>query len=1142
MKPIQLTFSGIQSYRETQRIDFTSLCEAGVFGIFGPTGSGKSTILDAMTLALYGKVERAANGTQGILNHAENTLSVSYTFELSNGKLQEMYRVERQYKRTNDVSISSSISRLIQISTQGEMVLADKQGDVNRLVEELLGLSMQDFTRAVVLPQGKFAEFLSLKGSDRRQMLQRLFHLEPYGDLLQLKVSSKVKENNIRIKQLEAEQQGLGQASEEDVKTAEALLGEADREAMKVKTKLRTLEEEAARNKQIVEKQQELQQTKASLEELGQKTESITALEQMLAVLDHAARLKPYLNQLEKAILERDKASGILLESKKHYETIQEQFNTQYKAHQEADAFLAQHEENARQKINTYKQAMDTEKQLIELKQHAKEAKLEAEKAEQQLKKLEEQLTQENSTLAKAVSKQDILRKELLTLEVRNEERRKIQSALEQKRTIDTQQKQIDRVTVEHLKKAAEARKLEESLSTLDRSSGVLQQQMGIHWQACTSLKTDLKLLEEKAYALEADLTTEESRHREEAKRNELDHYASLLADQLKEGQACPVCGSDHHNSPKHETPQNVPLEHNTVTEAAFYSTRKEIQTITHKLKEGMLQIDARLHQVEAVLFNQAMQEAAAGSEDLGAVTTESVQSHNDFQDILKALDGLNQKSADHLSQIDRLTADLKQAHEAYQTHHTSIQEMKIHWKTLQPVISEQEAELNSLNNEKKQCIQKYTEMYRELALDDIEEAWKQLEQRDMQTENIKARLERSIPFIEKIEAQIQQLKEQYSQTDKLLFEWKTRAANEQKLSDDLEKDLIAKVGRESAEALYHQSVEQLNSWKKNEQQLNSQLEETRKLQEQALKQYSASEQASLSANEQLFAAEKQWESEIESSPIKSFEEIKAMVDLLAHRQDWELEVKQFREEERLLLHKKDQLMTWLSGRQVNASDYTELLKNLDEVKQTAEHLVSKKAKAERDLEELTRKHKRWVELEQDTEALKELHRQLTQLQTVFRGNAFVEYLAEEELMQVSRSASHRLGQLTRQRYAIEVDSSGGFVIRDDANGGVKRPVSSLSGGETFLTSLALALALSTEIQLRGKYPLQFFFLDEGFGTLDPELLDMVITALERLHMDHLAVGVISHVPELRSRLPRKLIVTSSEPSGRGSQISPELL
>ncbi|MGV2913787.1 SbcC/MukB-like Walker B domain-containing protein, partial [Bacillus safensis] len=179
--------------------------------------------------------------------------------------------------------------------------------------------------------------------------------------------------------------------------------------------------------------------------------------------------------------------------------------------------------------------------------------------------------------------------------------------------------------------------------------------------------------------------------------------------------------------------------------------------------------------------------------------------------------------------------------------------------------------------------------------------------------------------------------------------------------------------------------------------------------------------------------------------------------------------------------------------------------------------------------------HERLAELQQEID-------RLDKLQTVFKGNTFVEFLAEEQLESVSRDASARLGILTRQRYAIEVDSEGGFVMRDDANGGVRRPVSSLSGGETFLTSLALALALSAQIQLRGEFPLQFFFLDEGFGTLDQDLLDTVITALEKLQSQNLAVGVISHVEELKMRLPKKLIVHPADPSGKGTTVSMELM
>jgi exonuclease SbcC len=87
------------------------------------------------------------------------------------------------------------------------------------------------------------------------------------------------------------------------------------------------------------------------------------------------------------------------------------------------------------------------------------------------------------------------------------------------------------------------------------------------------------------------------------------------------------------------------------------------------------------------------------------------------------------------------------------------------------------------------------------------------------------------------------------------------------------------------------------------------------------------------------------------------------------------------------------------------------------------------------------------------------------------------------------------------------------------------------------MTSLALALALSSKIQLRGKYPLGFFFLDEGFGTLDEEKLDKVMNALEKLHDRKRMVGVISHVKELQERLPCYLEVAAAGEDGGGSRI-----
>jgi DNA repair protein SbcC/Rad50 len=310
VKPIQLTIAGLQSYREKQDIDFTRLCDAGVFGIFGPTGSGKSTILDAMTLALYGEVERASGGTQGILNHAENTLSVSFTFELSSSSGWERYRVDRQYKRSGETSLLQTVSRFVRLGggaaesgigelfdPAGAVVLADKSKEVTKAVQDTLGLSMHDFTRAVVLPQGKFAEFLSLKDSDRRQMLQRLFSLEAYGNQLNARLSSRMKAADMGLKQIVAEQQGLGDASAEALQAAAARLHEAKSAAKLQRERLQASQARRDALKQRWDWQQEREQLERELAKLASREEAVALWERSLVLADAAERLLPFLRE-----------------------------------------------------------------------------------------------------------------------------------------------------------------------------------------------------------------------------------------------------------------------------------------------------------------------------------------------------------------------------------------------------------------------------------------------------------------------------------------------------------------------------------------------------------------------------------------------------------------------------------------------------------------------------------------------------------------------------------------------------------------------------------------------------------------------------------------------------------------------------
>ena len=291
MKPIWLRLSGLQSYREAQEVDFERLCEAGVFGIFGSTGSGKSSILDALTLALYGKVERAANGTQGIMNQAEKQLAVAFTFELAGAGEKRRYRVERQFKRSGDVTVNNTLSRFVEITEAGDIVLADKLAEVTRFVEERIGLNMQDFTRAVVLPQGKFAEFLSLTGKERRSMLQRLFRLERFGDGLALKLSQRMKAAEAALNEAAAEQHGLGDASAGAVDAAAERYREAASAAAAARTALAVAEQQHAERLHVRERLEALRAKEAMQAKLQADEPRIAALARELQRLAAAERL-----------------------------------------------------------------------------------------------------------------------------------------------------------------------------------------------------------------------------------------------------------------------------------------------------------------------------------------------------------------------------------------------------------------------------------------------------------------------------------------------------------------------------------------------------------------------------------------------------------------------------------------------------------------------------------------------------------------------------------------------------------------------------------------------------------------------------------------------------------------------------------
>ncbi len=201
MKPVYLEFCGINSFSETAKIDFDSLLKSGVFGIFGDTGSGKSTILDSIHFALYGEIDRAPKSFNDCINYRSETASVLFDFEITENGERHAYRVKRERKRKN----GSTKAYLYQRTENGALLsIAEGSRDVDLALEKIIGLTFDDFKTCIALPQGDFASLVKATASERVKLVARLFNLEKYGERLSRAVNDKYRVAEEEVELLKA--------------------------------------------------------------------------------------------------------------------------------------------------------------------------------------------------------------------------------------------------------------------------------------------------------------------------------------------------------------------------------------------------------------------------------------------------------------------------------------------------------------------------------------------------------------------------------------------------------------------------------------------------------------------------------------------------------------------------------------------------------------------------------------------------------------------------------------------------------------------------------------------------------------------------------------------------------------------------
>ena len=298
MRPLELSIDGLTCFRERQVVDFGEL---ELFCISGPTGAGKSSLLDAMLFALYGEIPRVdKHGVKELISSSRDRMSVRLDFETG----EDRYRITRTIRRKGNATVRLEKHD----GTDYTIPLADKIGEARTEIAGILGLDAEAFTQAVILPQGQFAKFLKSPPAERRRMLRALLRLEVYETMrARAEQEAKARRDDLEATRrvLEREYEGV---NEKAVTEAEKEHRAVERTITSCRKKRDAAKKKAERLRQKREKTVELEKAVERREKLESAKDSVAAARRQIARSEAAARLRPILDHAERARSERDAA------------------------------------------------------------------------------------------------------------------------------------------------------------------------------------------------------------------------------------------------------------------------------------------------------------------------------------------------------------------------------------------------------------------------------------------------------------------------------------------------------------------------------------------------------------------------------------------------------------------------------------------------------------------------------------------------------------------------------------------------------------------------------------------------------------------------------------------------------------------
>ena len=1017
MIPIQLTIQGLYSYQERQTIDFTKLTAASLFGIFGTVGSGKSSILEAITFAVYGRTDRlnlsGDNRYYNMMNLKSNELLIDFIFET--GKEQTAYRAtvkgKRNSKKFEDVKAleRSTYKKVDNVWYRIE----------NEALEQAIGLSYDNFKRTIIIPQGQFQEFLQLGNTERTRMMKELFNLGKFE--FYYKVTSLESRNNARKQNVEGQLQQLGAVNPEQANVYQEQLAKLDEEIKEKNLKLveiQKVEEQLRKLQELTRKKAEAEKEHKKLQE---QEPEFQALEKKISRYEQCVnRFKYLLDSLQ--------------ESSRKKEEREKQI------HIDNEKLKAEEIEIER-----------LEKLLQELKpanEIREELKKKAEELSRlvQMKNLEEIIAREESRYKKG---EEVLNANVQQLEKLKTEKQQLEGTIKEERgripdlellsTIrawHTNKHNLDKQLFETEKEIEKY--LQQEKEILDEKSQILASPVSeglpkeADYKTCIRhLKAETQKIKEKQKAL----NEQESHFRVKA---QLKTYAA----ELEEGKPCPLCGSVHHPELFKTEDINDALADLTSKQQAFEQQLEQISELANRL--NILDNKQRTVQQNQKEFREKkkeqLQQITAHAERF---VWEKYREEKELDEAFREAKRIQGALKEHETALENVTKKLALEEKNKERYQTELEKID---KSLTVHQTE-------LKTKADQLLLIQPEDYSQTPVEEIEK-----EKTDLLDEH--NRIEKE--FSEKSNS----LQKANKQKDVLTGSLKT---NHRELEQD--KETIATLKKRVDEQLVESSFQ--------------------------------------SVDEVVQILSEPLNTEAEKQKIALFKDqllrIKSLHDQLQNEMgervyDTELHQK--------LISEVTLLKEQITQKNQEQGKVAELLKKLQKDLET---------------QELLRKELENLELRAEN---------IKTMKSLFKASGFVDYISSVYLQNLCNAANDRFFQLTRQKLSLEITPDNNFQVRDFMNGGKIRSVKTLSGGQTFQAALSLALSLADNIQKITESNQNFFFLDEGFGSLDKESLSIVFDTLKSLRKENRIVGVISHVEEMQQEIDVHLRIENQEEKG----------